>query len=440
MIDFYKIKKIIEFKKVKFLIKYFKKLLLFIYSIFITPFSIFLFSYFKNRSQKNNNQRFISLRITKKYFGHQAIEPAIASSIIKNNKNFSFLISYKEKNIPGNKKLNIIIKNTFYIQDDIFLFFIEHIYNYSNNFLILKIKKFYYPLISKRERQREFKYYPELLSEKNFLWKKNALKVIEKNISKESKDNIVIALRSKHFHQHSKKVKPQPSRDADINDLIHIIDVCEEINQPQQIVCYTNKLFEKDLTSKYIKNPKIKIVLQEEIDILEILNGSSLLISNSNGIGAAAFAMGLKTLYLQHSPWHIWCTSHSNSIMLPIEYEKTKGTNKRNLYDIFNLAFYPTNEIPIDFELNFKNKNIKLQSIKNIDKEIIKGSIKEAICLDYLKLRKKSEKYLDCLFHYETELEKDFWINYINRLPPKIKYWHKNIKMNISKSFLNSFF
>ena len=65
-------------------------------------------------------------------------------------------------------------------------------------------------------------------------------------------------------------------------DLIHIIDVCEEINQPQQIVCYSNKYFEKDLTSKYIKNPKIKIVLQEEIDILEILNVSSLLISNSN--------------------------------------------------------------------------------------------------------------------------------------------------------------
>ena len=438
MIDSFKIKKILDLKKIKFLIKNSKKSLLIIYSIFITPFSIFIFYYFKNRSLKNNNQKFISLRITKKYFGHQAIEPAIASSIIENNKNISFLISYKEKNISGNKKLNMIIKNTFDIQDDIYLFFIEHIYNYSHNFLILKIKKFYYPLISKRER--EFKYYPELLSEKNFLWKKNALNVIGKNISKESKDNIVIALRSKHFHQHSKKVKPQPSRDADINDLIHIIDVCEEINPPQQIVCYSNKYFEKDLTSKYIKNPKIKIVLQENIDILEILNGSSLLISNSNGIGAAAFAMGLKTLYLQHSPWHIWCTSHSNSIMLPIEYEKTKGINKRNLYDIFNLAFYPTNEIPIDFELNFKNNNIKLQSIKNIDKEIIKGSIKEAISLDYLKLRKKSEKYLECLFCYETELEKDFWINYINRLPPKIKYWHKNIKMNISKSFLNSFY
>ncbi len=438
MIDFYKINKIIEFKKVKFLIRNFKKFLLFTYSIFIAPFSIFIFSYFKNRSQKNNNQRFISLRITKKYFGHQAIEPAIASSIIENNKNISFLISYKEKNISGNKKLNMIIKNTFDIQDDIYLFFIEHIYNYSHNFFILKIKKFYYPLISKRER--EFKYYPELLSEKNFLWKKNALNVIGKNISKESKDNIVIALRSKHFHQHSKKVKPQPSRDADINDLIHIIDVCEEINPPQQIICYSNKSFEKKLLSKYIKNHNISIALQEEIDILDLINGSNLLISNSNGIGAAAFAMGLKTLYLQHSPWHIWCTSHSNSIMLPIEYKKTKERNKRNLNNIFNLAFYPSDEIPIDFELNFKNKNIQLQAIKNIDKDIIKGSIEEAINLDYLNLRKKSEKYLECLFHYENELEREFWINYINRLPPKIKYWHKNIKMNISKSFLNSFY
>ena len=440
MIDFFKIKKILELKKIKFLIKNLKKILLYIYSIFIIPLSIFIFNYFKDKSQKNNKQRFISLRITKKYFGHQAIEPAIASSIIENNKKITFLISYKEKNISGNKKLNMIIQNTFDIQDDIYLFFIEHIYNYSLNFLILKIKKFYYPLISKRDRQREFQYYPQLLSEKNFLWKKNAIKVIEKNFTKENKENIVIALRSKHFHQHSKKVKPQPSRDADIEDLIHIIDVCKEINPSHQIICYSNKYFEKVLSSRYIKYPNISIALQEEIDILEILNSSSLLISNSNGIGAAAFAMGLKTLYLQHSPWHIWCTSHSNSIMLPIEYRKTKETNKPNLYDIFNLAFYPLDEIPIDFELNFKNKNIQLQSIKNIDRVIIEGSIKEAISLDYLKLRKKSEKYLDCLFHYETELERDFWINYIKRLPPKIKYWHKNIKMNVSKSFLNSFY
>ena len=107
---------------------------------------------------------------------------------------------------------------------------------------------------------------------------------------------------------------------------------------------------------------------------------------------------------------------------------------------VFMKLFYPSNEIPINFELNFKNKNIQLQSIKNIDKYIIESSIKEAICLDYLNLRKKSEKYLECLFHYETELKRDFWINYIKRLPKKIKYWHKNIKMNVSKSFLNSFY
>ena len=35
--------------------------------------------------------------------------------------------------------------------------------------------------------------------------------------------------------------------------------------------------------------------------------------------------------------------------------------------------------------------------------------------------------------------EKIFWQNYINNLPFSIRYWHKNITMKISTSFLRDF-
>ena len=81
---------------------------------------------------------------------------------------------------------------------------------------------------------------------------------------------------------------------------------------------------------------------------------------------------------------------------------------------------------------NFKNNKSKFNYIYILTPKGI--SEKTKLTINFMK--RKMEEYDEL----KNELEREFWINYINRLPPKIKYWHKNIKMNISKSFLNSFY
>tara|TARA_B100000242_G_C42693820_1_gene324754 strand:- start:159 stop:533 length:375 start_codon:yes stop_codon:yes gene_type:complete len=124
--------------------------------------------------------------------------------------------------------------------------------------------------------------------------------------------------------------------------------------------------------------------------------------------------------------------------MLPIEYYDNNEIEKRNLDKNFSLAFSPLNDVPFNFERNFSLKGINLQSIKNIKKEILISSIREALNLEENSLS-LNENLLGCSFNYRNQEEKIFWQNYINNLPLSIRYWHKNITMKISTSFLKDF-
>ena len=72
-------------------------------------------------------------------------------------------------------------------------------------------------------------YWPQLITENNFLWKEKALEIInEKSLFKEN--SIIIALRSEHFHENSRNVSPQLYRNANIKDWFHLLEACNEIN------------------------------------------------------------------------------------------------------------------------------------------------------------------------------------------------------------------
>lgn len=425
---------------VKNILKILIRFFLYIYSLLISPASLLLLIIFKKKSSKNFKGRlkYLSLRITKKYFGHQAIEPAIASSIIKNNNHIRFRFSFKEKGNYGNKKLTKIIKETFYISNDLYLLIAEHIYNHSFEFISKKIKKYYSPLLPKRNLHREMQYWPVLQTENNFLWKEKALEIINKK-SFVKENSIIIALRSEHFHKDSRNVSPQLYRNVNIEDWFHLLEACNEINFKKNIYCYCNKDYAYEIKNKFKDNPYILTINQEDNDILDLLNPSNLLINNGNGIGATTFAIGIRTLFIKHSPWHVWYTPFSNSLMIPIDYKKSNNKIK-DLNNNLKLAFSAIEEVPFNFEKNFLSKNIRLQSIKDIDKKILKESIKEAIILDDFKRSKQTLIHKGCEFDYRFNLEKIFWMKYIDQMPESIRYWHKKITMKISRSYLESFY
>ena len=145
-------------------------------------------------------------------------------------------------------------------------------------------------------------------------------------------------------------------------------------------------------------------------------------------------------MIIQHSPWQAWYTSFSNCLMLPIEYKKADIPNRMPLYDMFNLAFYPDEDIPWDYEKDFLSANIILQRIKDIDLHILKSSLSEAFYMDIKNKKKEKGKYLNCSFEYSSKLEKSFWEKYISLSPKRLQLCHKNITLSVSSSFLKSFY
>ena len=422
----------------KLILKNFYKLFNFLYSFFLTPVSInlVLFLKLKNKYYKN---KYFSLRISERYFGHHAIEPAIASSIQSSNENKVVFVSIKEKNNLGNKKLKNIIKHSFILMEDYKLKVLENIYYKSFKFFRVKIKNFYQPLFPNLSKYREIKYWPYLDSSKNFKWRDNALGMLGKNTFSKSNKNIVIALRTHHFHKNTKLVKPQNYRNAEYDDLVFILEACIREFTDVEIICFFSSEICHNLSKRFIGTSNLRFVSQENVDILDILTPQSLLINNGNGIGAAAFAIGIKTLLLLHSPWTAWFTSNANAIMLPIEYLDLKKTDDRSLDQIFNLAFYPKEHVPWDYEKEYFANNIILQKIKDIDIQILKSTIREAYEMEINSKFKKNIEFLNTSINYCSNKEKIFWKMYVERMPKEMRCCHKKISMSISSSFLESF-
>jgi len=421
-----------------FVLKFLKKILNFSNSFLLTPISINFFLFLKLKYKYSKNIYF-SLRISERYFGHHAIESAIASSIQSSSNNKVVFISIKEPNNLGNKKLKDIINESFSLIEDYKLKVLEYLYYSSFEFFRKRINNYYQPLFPSSSKYREIKYWPYLDSSKSFEWRDNALGALSKNNFSKYSKNIVIALRTHHFHENTKFVKPQNYRNAEYDDLVFIIDACTQEFKDVEIIGFFSSEICHSLSKRFKNIPNLRFVSQEKVDILDILTPQSLLINNGNGIGAAAFAIGIKTLLLLHSPWIAWFTSNANALMLPIEYLNFKSTYDRTLEQIFNLAFYPKEHIPWDYESEYLANNIILQKIKDINIQILKSSIREAFEIEINSKVKKNIEFLNTSINYCSNKEKIFWKMYVERMPKQMRSCHKNISMSISSSFLESF-
>ena len=121
-------------------LKYTKKLvykfILLIYSLVLFPLSIIFILIFKIKRRSSKNKiKYRTSRISERYFGHHALEPAITSAIQSIEGENYILVSIKEKNVNVNQNLNKLVVNSFDLYKDYHLKFIEHIYYHSLNFL-----------------------------------------------------------------------------------------------------------------------------------------------------------------------------------------------------------------------------------------------------------------------------------------------------------------
>lgn len=405
--------------------------------IFLIPSLIFLLLlYIALKTFLKKYKKIISLRISKNYFGHFSIEPAILSAY-SSKKNFIFpLVSFKNGEGIQNKTLEIIARDSFTIRNDLYNKLLENIYNNSFEKIRLKIDYYYSPLIHKKLLTREITYVHLLDTNKIFKWRDSAQKLIlRKN---ETDFKLIIALRTEHFNKNIKNVAPQPWRDASPSDIAYLTKVCSQIINPKQIYLMYNPQNHELLKYKELTASEINFVDETKIDILRVFNSNCLLINNGNGIGAAAMAIGIKTLYINHTFWHFWHTSHANALCLPSKFLDTKSKGKSNLEKTISLAFCPKNFIPLNFAKHYYPLGISINKIVDIDEKVLLNSISQIIRKEDTQ-RRKRKNLMGCEFEYSNEKEEFFWEKFITYLPPILRDSHKLIKLNISSAFLDSF-
>ncbi len=419
-------------------IQIFKKLKLKIYQIiiFIPSIILLLLLYLSFTTFLKKYKKLISLRISKNYFGHFSIEPAILSSYSSENNTIFPLVSFKKGKGINNKTLEKIARNSFIIRNDILNKVLENIYNNSFENIRVKIDFYYSPLIHKKLSTREITYVYLLDTNKNFQWRENAQKQILRKKGTDLK--LIIALRTEHFNKKIKNVAPQPWRDASAADITYLAKACSKIIDPRQIYLMYNPNNKELLKKRKLISSKINFIDETKVDILKVLNSNSLLINNGNGIGAAAMAIGIKTLYINHTFWHFWHTSHANALCLPSKFIDSKSNGKINLEKTISLAFSPKNSIPLNFSKHYYPYGISTNKIVDIEEKILINSI-EQIFRERDEQIRYSKNLMGCVFEYSNEKEKDFWEKYIIHLPPILRESHKLIKLKISNAFLDSF-
>ena len=254
------------------------------------------------------------------------------------------MVSFRKGKVI-NKKLVKIARNSFKIKNDRINIILEHLYNYSFEKIRLKIDNLYSPLIHPKLKTRETTYAYFMDTSKSFKWRENARKLV---FSKNDKDfKLVIALRTNDFNK--KIMNPQPWRDASPEDISYICQVSSEIVKPKNIFLYYNPDNEQLLKDEKIKKLNINFIDETKIDVLSLFSPNTILINNGNGIGSAALAMGIKTLYINHTAWQFWHTAHANGISIPSLFLDKNSQQEFNIQKIINLAFSTKSLMPLDF-------------------------------------------------------------------------------------------
>lgn len=414
---------IIFTKKLLFLTNKFVKLL------FIIPGFILLIILKIN--YLNSRQKIYGLRLTRRYFGHLAIESALASSFQESNNDIKIISSFKRGKGIKNLKLNELHAQSFKLKNDFYLILLNIIYYNSLETIKKLIKQYYEPFIDKNNLERELRYLDYLETSLEFPWRKNSKEIIFKN--KKSR-NIIIAMRTEFYSKGNLNYLNQPWRNISLEDLEFILKVVNEVAEDEKIYCYTNKKVWNEVTKFILNLEKITFVDEEKKDILEIINENSILINNGNGIGAAVYALGLKTLYLHHTTWHFWSTSHTNAFTFPCIFKKGEKTS---FYakDIIKLAFSPKVIIPYNFEKDFYSQNIFHNSISEINMQTLKDALLEVFRYENSKNKFKAS-FMGIEYTYKNRKEKYFWELFIQNYPKQLRRFKKIITLNISDEFL----
>ena len=416
------------------MIKHKLKLYKFIYllpSIFLLLLLYFIFKTFLKKYKK-----IISLRINKKYLGHLSIEPAIFSSYLENNETTFPLVSFRKAKGIDNKILEKTAKNSFKIKNDLLNSLLEKIYNYSFEKIRLKIDNYYSPLIHANLEAREISYIYLLDTEKCFKWRDNAKKLIFKNNEKDFK--LIIALRTEYFNKELTDVPSQPWRNASIEDLVYICNLFCKVVDPKRIYLLFHPVNSKLPEKINFINSKINLIDETKNDVLTLFSENTYLVNNGNGIGAAALSIGIRTLYIHHTAWQFWHTSHSNGLCLPSKFFNSNEDEKMGIEKIINLAFSTKSLMPLDFQKDYYEKGININTIQDIKEEVLIKTLEQFINIKEKVLRKKGS-FMGCEFEYSSLKEKKFWTSYIRNMPFKLRESHKLIRLNISNSFLESF-
>ncbi len=432
MIKIY-LKKILIFLKLKdFAKNIVKSIKEFIKVILFFP-SIILIIILRNNYQKDRKKIF-SLRLTKKYFGHLALESAMASAYQNINKDLKIITSFKPGKGIDNKYLNSIHSLTFKLSNDFLLIFLNTFYYNSTNFIKRYIKKYYEPFIDKNNPEREMKYIDYIDSSINFPWRTFGRNLIlhKKNNSR----NIIIAIRTSHYHKKKIDVASQPWREASLGDIYKIIQAANKLNNDEKVILYSNNDIWREIKKMRINLDDISFVDQNKIDVLDIINKDSLVINNGNGLGACLYALGIKTLYLHHTAWHFWHTAHGNSLAYPCIFRYFQN-NAKDLNEIIKLAFL-SKSLPINFEKSFYSKGVFHNKISDLKTSSIQNSIIESLKIKILEER-YSARYLGVNFYYSNAKEKYFWELFIKHQPNYLREFRRTITLNISSEFLNSY-
>jgi hypothetical protein len=372
------------------------------------------------------------------YFGHSAIEPAIVSAVLSRQPHLLFA-AHTFLDTPCNEFLANISLSLFPRLPTLPIRIIESIYNNSHPRIKLKISRFYEPIFPRRI-DREMYYWPLLSSSHTFAWRtkvRSSLNLADPQ-THQHPPTVLVALRTDHFHKKSVGVNPQLYRNITPDEHVYLLSSFLQGNSSIRIIVYTSpSLITLLRSSLYEHISRIEFVDQNLTDILHVLPKATLLVSNANGIGAFAFAANIPTLYVKHSPYHVWFTSHSHSFVIPPLYISNNA--KLSWKCSLQLGFSPDSLLPFDYSSYFADKSISLVPLTEYPSLIFSETLNEMISFIFSSSPQQDlfNPYPDSTTH--PDLHTEFWSCFFSFSPYSIHRWHTNVNLRISTSFLQSF-
>ena len=304
-------------------------------------------------------KKIYSAHFTYKFFGHAAIEPAIASSFITHN-NIKFFSSHQRFSGSDNYFLYTISRSLF-SNLVIPLYLNQYIYNASLPFFKQLISNYYSPLFPKRV-DRELYYLSYLSTDLHFPWRslvQDKLDYFEVFRQDTSHLPILLACRTSHFHSNSSDVATQNYRNLDLLELIHFLRSVLQSDQTTSFIIYSSDdtISQLKVSLNIYKN-RIEYVDQQTCDVIPLFMRSRLLVNNGNGIGAFAYSFGFPTLYIKHSPYQSWHSSHLNAVSIPPIYSTSTSFSSLDLSKSLELSFSTSSSLPFDFDGIYRSRGI----------------------------------------------------------------------------------